>query len=44
MPSNRTSWGVDINRNDSVGSIFDGYDGASCELHRQHLRRACGSI
>ena len=29
MPSNRNSWGVDINRNDTVGSLFDGYDGAS---------------
>jgi hypothetical protein len=29
MPSSRNSWGVDINRNATVGSIYDGYDGAS---------------
>jgi hypothetical protein len=29
MPSSRNSWGVDINRNNSVGSFYDGYDGAS---------------
>jgi hypothetical protein len=29
MPNNRNSWGVDNNRNFSVGSIFDGYFGAS---------------
>jgi hypothetical protein len=29
MPSNRNTWGVDINRNGRVGSIFDGYSGAS---------------
>ncbi|GAB3060932.1 M14 family zinc carboxypeptidase [Intrasporangium mesophilum] len=28
-PARRTSWGVDINRNFSVGSAFDGYTGAS---------------
>lgn len=28
-PKNRTSWGVDINRNYTVGSFFDGYVGAS---------------
>ncbi|MFJ2030019.1 M14 family zinc carboxypeptidase [Streptosporangium sp. NPDC087985] len=28
-PANRNSWGVDLNRNFSVGSIFDGYSGAS---------------
>ncbi|MGC4828241.1 M14 family zinc carboxypeptidase [Micromonospora arida] len=28
-PKNRTSWGVDINRNYTVGSYFDGYVGAS---------------
>jgi hypothetical protein len=26
---NRNSWGVDTNRNFSVGSLFDGYEGAS---------------
>ncbi len=25
----RNSWGVDLNRNFSVGSLFDGYSGAS---------------
>ena len=29
MPASRNSWGVDNNRNNSVGSIFDGYAGAS---------------
>ncbi|MFI6238250.1 M14 family zinc carboxypeptidase [Micromonospora sp. NPDC050795] len=28
-PKNRTSWGVDLNRNYTVGSYFDGYVGAS---------------
>ena len=28
-PANRNRWGVDVNRNYSVGSIFDGYVGAS---------------
>ncbi|TYC18753.1 M14 family zinc carboxypeptidase [Actinomadura syzygii] len=28
-PGNRNSWGVDLNRNFSVGSLFDGYSGAS---------------
>ncbi|WCN80391.1 M14 family zinc carboxypeptidase [Micromonospora sp. LH3U1] len=28
-PKNRTAWGVDINRNYTVGSYFDGYVGAS---------------
>jgi uncharacterized repeat protein (TIGR01451 family) len=29
MPVNQNSWGVDNNRNLSVGSLFDGYSGAS---------------
>jgi hypothetical protein len=28
-PANRDSWGVDVNRNYTVGSLFDGYTGAS---------------
>ena len=28
-PLARTAWGVDLNRNNSVGSIFDGYVGAA---------------
>ncbi|MBE2319259.1 chitobiase/beta-hexosaminidase C-terminal domain-containing protein [Solirubrobacter sp. CPCC 204708] len=28
-PANRNSWGVDLNRNFSIGSIFDGFQGAS---------------
>ncbi|MFJ6152791.1 M14 family zinc carboxypeptidase [Micromonospora profundi] len=28
-PKNRNSWGVDVNRNYTVGSYFDGYVGAS---------------
>jgi uncharacterized repeat protein (TIGR01451 family) len=29
MPAGRNSWGVDLNRNQSEGTIFDGYSGAS---------------
>ena len=29
MPSGRNGWGVDVNRNYDVGSLFDGYFGAS---------------
>ncbi|MEV4625006.1 M14 family zinc carboxypeptidase [Micromonospora sp. NPDC049523] len=28
-PANRNSWGVDLNRNQNAGSLFDGYNGAS---------------
>ncbi|WP_424534904.1 OmpL47-type beta-barrel domain-containing protein [Sphaerisporangium viridialbum] len=28
-PANRNAWGVDLNRNFSVGAIFDGYNGSS---------------
>ncbi|WP_059170278.1 M14 family metallopeptidase [Bacillus sp. FJAT-27445] len=28
-PANRNGWGVDLNRHHSVGSVFDGYVGAS---------------
>jgi Ca2+-binding RTX toxin-like protein len=28
MPTNRNTWGVDLNRNNSIGSRFDGYSGA----------------
>jgi hypothetical protein len=28
-PTGRNAWGVDLNRNFSVGSLFDGYEGAS---------------
>jgi hypothetical protein len=28
-PASRNSWGVDLNRNFTVGSLFDGYSGAS---------------
>jgi zinc carboxypeptidase/chitobiase/beta-hexosaminidase-like protein len=28
-PASRTGWGVDLNRNNTVGTIFDGYIGAS---------------
>jgi len=31
MPAYRDSWGVDINRNNTVGSVYDGYDGASTD-------------
>ncbi|MGH2711319.1 MAG: M14 family zinc carboxypeptidase, partial [Actinomycetota bacterium] len=29
MPSSRNSWGVDLNRNNTEGTLFDGYSGAS---------------
>ncbi|HYH27378.1 MAG TPA: M14 family metallopeptidase, partial [Actinomycetota bacterium] len=29
MPASRNSWGVDLNRNNTVGTLFDGYSGAS---------------
>jgi uncharacterized repeat protein (TIGR01451 family) len=29
MPASQNQWGVDINRNQTEGSIFDGYSGAS---------------
>ena len=29
MPNQRNSWGVDLNRNSTIGTVFDGYDGAS---------------
>jgi hypothetical protein len=29
MPSGRNAWGVDLNRNNTIGSMFDGYSGAS---------------
>lgn len=28
-PNSRNNWGVDVNRNYDIGSIFDGFDGAS---------------
>jgi hypothetical protein len=30
-PTSRNTWGVDLNRNFSVGSLFDGYEGASTD-------------
>jgi hypothetical protein len=29
MPSGRNAWGVDLNRNNTLGTLFDGYSGAS---------------
>ena len=29
MPAGRNQWGVDVNRNQTEGSLFDGYSGAS---------------
>lgn len=31
MPAYRTYWGVDLNRNNEVGSVYDGYAGASTD-------------
>ena len=40
-PGYQTSWGVDLNRNFTVGSAFDGYVGdVDHELPQRHLRRA----
>ena len=52
-PRNADSWGVDVNRNYTVGSFFDGYVGAQRQLPVRHLlghrpscprRRAATSI
>ena len=37
--ANRNAWGVDLNRNNTVGSLFDGYAGASTALHERDLHR-----
>ena len=29
IPSSRNSWGVDLNRNGRIGTVWDGYSGAS---------------
>jgi len=31
----RNSWGVDLNRNNTVGTLFDGYDGASTACNNE---------
>ena len=36
-PYARNTWGVDLNRNFSVGSGFDGYVGARHQLHRRDV-------
>ena len=38
-PFARNSWGVDLNRNFSVGSFFDGFQGASNSCTERHVRR-----
>ena len=39
-PARRNQWGVDLNRNYSVGTYFDGYVGGSGQLHERQLLRA----
>ena len=34
---NRSAWGVDLNRNNTIGTLFDGYAGASTSLHERDL-------
>ena len=34
-PLARNAVGTDLNRNNTIGSLFDGYDGASTELHER---------
>ena len=36
-PAARTTWGTDMNRNSGAYSLFDGYFGASSELHERGL-------
>ena len=36
-PARRNAWGVDLNRNYTVASGFDGYDGASTSCIERHL-------
>ena len=37
-PAARNAWGVDLNRNNTVGTLFDGYIGASQLVHQRHVR------
>ena len=37
---NRGAWGVDLNRNNTVGTLFDGYDGASTSCTERGLHRS----
>ena len=43
-PYARNSWGVDLNRNFSVGSVFDGYVGGGTELHRRDVLGPLGVL
>ena len=38
-PATRNGWGVDLNRNFSQGSIFDGFVGDVSRLHERQLLR-----
>ncbi|MBR8644911.1 hypothetical protein KEH51_12715 [[Brevibacterium] frigoritolerans] len=37
-PGYRNNWGVDLNRNHSVGSVFDGYIGGGTSCTGRYLR------
>ncbi len=37
-PAARTAWGTDMNRNNTVGTIFDGYIGASYSCIERGVR------
>ena len=43
-PASRDAWGVDLNRNNTAGTIFDGYIGASLLVHQRRVRGSGGGI
>ncbi len=43
-PAARDDWGVDVNRNYPIGSLFDGYFGASADCTSRHLRRPVRAV
>ena len=36
----RNAWGTDMNRNNTFGTLIDGYIGASVNVHQRNVRRA----
>ena len=43
-PAGRFTWGVDLNRNNSQYTLFDGYFGASTQLHQRAVHRPVGGL
>jgi hypothetical protein len=43
-PASRNAWGVDLNRNNTVGTIFDGYIGASYSCTSDVFRGEVGGL